>query len=689
VDVGEVWVKFEDKRFKHKFTWVDSSFISFFSFPLIAGDPNTLLDDPMSVVISEDVAKKFFGEDQALGKVLNFGSTNHTVTGVIGEIPGNSSFDLEIVTPLTTQFVHESLGGRLWGAYEFRSFIKLFHANEITALKEQAQLIMDKYVHDADRGNVLFLALNEYYHEFSNQREYVSYLLLVAISILLIASINYANLATAQSLTRTTEVGVRKFVGATKSSLVALFICESLTVTAIALILGGFIAEILLPILSTLVGLEIHINFINNPELIAAIVGLGIIVGIISGSYPAFYVSSLNPSAILRRTHGNIGKMTLRNSLVILQFSVAIFLLSAVTLVVKQVRYMKTYDMRFDRSNVVALPTAGDNSDTEDPFSNSLPFKEQLKQLPGVISVTASSFIPGDHLGGWYYFLPLGNENIIPHKFNNVSIEADFFDTYGIKIKKGRNFIPQSHNDNKYSVILNEAAVDKLGLMDPVGEKLMGPYDEPVEIIGVVENYNYSSLKEFVKPMVHFYKSDSGLSRFISIKIAANAQKTTLEQIHKTWDGMNFDKKFEYFFPAERMKTLYAAEDALMNILVYASSFAIFIACLGLYSLASFSIALRTKEIAIRKVLGASLSTIVRMFSKSYFKMVLISIIIAVPFVRYVMLQWLQGFAFRIEIGWLIFALVGLLVILVSFVMISIHSIKAGLTNPIDSLRSE
>ena len=689
---GEVWVKFDDKRFKHRLTWADSSFFTFFSFPLIAGDRETLLDDPMSVVISKDVAKKFFGEDEALGRVLNFGGSNRTVTGVIGEIPGNSSFDLEMVTPLTTQFVTQSLGGRdyLWGDDPIRSFIKLYHADEITGLREQTQLIMDKYVHEVDRGNVLLLPLSDYHNLFSDHQKYVYYLLFVALGILLIAAINYTNLATAQSLTRTNEVGVRKFCGATKSGLVIQFLCESLTLAFIAIALGGFIAEILLPLFSSLAGIEIQINFINNPELIIAILFLGGVVGIFAGSYPALYISSMNPSRILRKTQSKSGSLLFRNSLVVFQFSVAIFLLFAVTIISRQVRYMKTLDTRFDRNNVIAIPFESRNIiDETTTVQSFISFKNHLEQIPGVISVTTSDFVPSDHHGAFYNIKRHDNNEMSMLRINNGYIEENFFTTYGINVIAGRNFTANSQNDRENSVIVNEAAAKALGFFDPIGEKLLGgPSDHPIEIIGVVEDYNYSSVKEPVKPLVHFYQTENNVGA-LSVKINKAVQLETLEAIAKIWNSMNLDMNFEYFFPAKKMETLYAAEDNLLDILSFAAIFAIGIACLGLYSLASFTIALRTKEIAIRKVMGASLSRIMQILSSSYLKLILVSFLIAIPFCWTALSDWLEGFAFRIEIGWVVFLIIGISILVLSFLMVGIHSIKAGLSNPVDSLRAE
>jgi len=690
---GQTVVRYGDKRFEQQLAYADSSFFSFFSFPLVAGDRNSLLNDPNSVVISEEVAKKFFGEEDALGKVLNFGLVNNrTVTAVIGKIPGNSSFTFEVVFPVSKQIAHQFIGENLWGGSFCSSFIKLLPSADITALRSQAHLIMDKYVSEPERGNVLFLPLEDYNDEFTDQRKYAYTLLIVALGILFIASINFTNLATAQSLMRTTEVGVRKVMGATKKGLVYQFLSESLILTFLALTLGGLMAELLLPFFSDLIGLDIPFNFINTPYTIAIIAGLGLVVGILSGSYPSLYISSFKPSEVLKGSQSKSGSMPIRNGLVILQFSLAIILLSAVAIISNQVRFMRTYDVKFDRDNVVAIPIGiRDFEDRQTAISRIVSFKEQLKLLPGVESVTASDAIPGNYPGNFSLFLPQDKDQINPLDYQVAEVEEDFFSSYNIKLISGRNFIPNSAHDRDNSVILNAAAVKDIGWEDPIGKKLIYPRSRrPLEVIGVVEDFNFTSLKQPISPVVHYFGGDSARNyRFVSVKLEPKARRATLGLIETTWQSMAFDKPYEYFFPAERMASFYESEDNLISILTYATLFAIFIASLGLYALASFTITLRKKEIAIRKVLGASVSSIVRLFSKTYASMVIVASVIAVPAAWYAMSQWLQSFAFRTEIGWFVFLFAASVALGISFITVSIHSIRAGMVNPVKSLRSE
>ena len=693
VQAGQSWIRSDDKRFEQRIMYADSSFFTFFSFPIKAGDKNTLLNDPNSVVITEAVAQKFFGDQDPMGKVLNFGfSTDRTVTGVIGHIPGNSSFTFEVVIPLNTQLVQQWMGDNLWGGSFCTSFIKLNKAANISTIREQANVIMDKYVNEAEQGNVLFIPLKDYNNEFTDQQKYAYTLLIVAIGILLIASINFTNLATAQSLMRTTEVGVRKVLGASKSGLVKQFISESLLLTFFALILGGFLAELLLPFFSSVIGLDIPINFVDNPVLIGLIILLGFVIGVLSGSYPSFYISAFKPSEVLKGAQAKKGSMVVRNSLVVLQFSLAIILISSVAIISRQVDFMRSYDVKFDTDNVVVIPIGiRDFEERQTAISRIVAFKEELKQLPGVIAVTGSNGIPGNYPGSFTLFLPQGKEDINPLDYQVADVEEDYFETYGIKLVAGRNFLPNSQNDRENSIILNEAAVRDIGWEDAIGKKLLYPRSRrPLEVIGVVEDFNYASLKQPIMPIVHYYGGDSARNyRYISVKLEANARQPTLDAMATAWQSMNFDKAYEYFFPAERMEALYATEDNLIKILTYATLFAIFVACLGLYALASFTVMLRTKEIAIRKVLGASISSIVQLFSKSYSIMVLISVVIAVPLAWYTMAAWLESFAFRTEIHWLVFAIAGSIALLISFITVGIHSVRAGIENPVKSLRAE
>ncbi|HNP94499.1 MAG TPA: ABC transporter permease [Cyclobacteriaceae bacterium] len=691
VSAGITWVRNGDKRFEQAITYADSALFKIFSFPLIEGDRNTLLNDPNSVVISEEVAKKFFGNEEALGKTLNFGLVNdRTVTGVIGKLPGNSTFTFEVIFPINTAIAHQFIGDDLWQGSFCNSFIKLRDVKDIDNLRSQANLIMEKYVESSERGNVLFLPLKDYNDEFTDQRKYAYTLLIVAFGILIIASINFTNLATAQSLMRTKEVGVRKVMGATRSGLINQFLSESVLLTLLALILGGFLAEISLPYFSQLIDLDIPINFLNQPSMIALILGLGLVVGIISGSYPSFYMSRFKPSEILKGSQTKGGSMLIRNGLVVVQFTLAITLLCAVSIISKQVNFMRSYDVKFDRDNVVVIPIGlRDFEDRENAVSRLVTFKEQLKTLPGVVSVTASNSIPGNYAGNFVLFLAEGNEDASPLDYRIASTEEDFFETYKIKFVAGRNFLPNSIHDRENSVILNEAAVRDIGWKDPIGKKLIYPRSrQQVEVIGVVEDFNYASLKQPVLPVVHYFGGDSARNyRFISIQLDAKSRDTALEQVGRTWESMQFDRTYEYFFPAERMDELYESEDNLINILTYATGFAIFIACLGLYALASFTVMLRTREIAIRRVLGASVGSIVGLFSKSYARMVLVAIFVSIPLAWFGMSEWLQGFAFRTNIGWTIFLFTGSIALIISFLTVSIHSIRAGYRDPVKSLR--
>jgi putative ABC transport system permease protein len=552
---------------------------------------------------------------------------------------------------------------------------------------------MDKYVAEAERGNVLFLPLKDYNNEFTDQRKYAYTLLIVAIGILLIAAINFTNLATAQSLLRTKEVGVRKVLGATKGGLVNQFLSESMLLVFSALILGGLMAELLLPYFNDMIGLRLDFNFISNPKALLIILMLGVVMGLLSGSYPSFYMSSFKPGEILKGNKTQGGSMLIRNGLVVLQFSLAIMLLSAVVIISRQVNYMKEYDLKFDRDNVVAIPLSlRDFENRDDAVARIISFKEELKQLPGVLSVTGSNGIPGSAPGNFSLFMPEGKEDINPLDYRVASIEEDYFDTFGFNLIAGRNFISNSQNDRNNSAIINQAAARDIGWNNnAIGKKLSSPSGRwSVEIVGIVEDFNYESLKQPVLPLVHFYGGDSSRSyRFISVRLDPKSRQSSLELMATTWEKMNFEKAYEYFFPAERMEQLYQTEENLIKILTNSTFFAMFIACLGLYALASFTVMLRTKEIAIRKVLGASVMGIVQLFSKKYLIMVFIALIIATPLAWYGMSEWLASFAYRTEIRFVIFLFTGFTAVVIAFITVSFHSIKAGYSNPVKSLRNE
>ncbi len=690
LSMGNTWVEREDKRFEQEITYADSNFFDVFTFPIIKGDVNTALDQPNSVIISSAIATKYFGDEDPIGKTLRFGfTTERVVTAVLGEIPANSSYTFECIAPLTHNMVKNWMGDNMWGGSFCESFIKLRADAEAGVLKAQLNILMEKYVSKQEQGNFLILPLKDFYNKMTGQQKYANIMLLVALGILIIAIINFTNLATAQSLLRTKEVGVRKVMGAHRRGLIAQFLGEAMLITLIALVLGGLLAELFLPKFNELIGMQLDIVY--SPENLLIILFLGLIVGIISGSYPAFFTSRLQTNNILKGEK-LMSKMSVRNMLVGLQFVLAIALISGVGIIMQQIDFMKSHDLNFDQDNVMVIPLSlRDFEDPQAALPRVVSFRNELKNITGVEHVSGSSSVPGNYRRSFTLFLPKGKEDIPPLDWQVAVVDHEFFDTYGVKMMEGRSFKQGSQNDFERGVIINQAALDQIGWKSIEGKQLLFPRSrQEIDIIGLVQNFNVQSLRDPIQPLVHYYGGDSARAyRFITVKLNPKSREDALASIATAWDKMDFGQSYEYYFPAERFKDLYETEENVASVLSFAMIFAIIIACLGLYALASFSVMLKTKEIAIRKVLGASVSRIIGSFSKKYLILVFIAAIPAIGLSWYAMHSWLQDFAYRISIGPKVYIVATLSAAIIAFVTVSYHALKAAFTNPVKSLKEE
>jgi putative ABC transport system permease protein len=692
VTIGNTWVELDEKRYEQQLTYADSNFFEVFSWPLLKGDPETVLDDPNSVVISSAIAQRFFGNEDPIGKTLTFGfATQRMVTGVLGEIPSNSSYTFECIVPLNDRQVTQWLGENHWRGSFCETFIKLRPDADPNALRPQLGLLMEKYVNEQEQGDFLILPIGDLYDKITGRKKYAHILLWVAFGILVIAIINFTNLATAQSLLRVKEVGVRKVLGASKNRLINQFLGESMMMAIISLITGGLLAELLVNDFGEMVNMNLETNYFQEPVFLALILGIGIIVGLVSGFYPAFFVSRMQAGKILKGENVKGGRMSFRNVLVMIQFVLAIVLVSGVGIIMRQINFMKNHDLNFDQKNVIVIPLS--LRDFRDP-STALPriisFRNELVNIAGVNTVTGSSSVPGYYRQSFSLFLAEGKMDVTLD-WQVAVIDHEFFETYGVKMIEGRSFIQGSSSDFDRGVILNQSALKQIGWETGVGKKLYFPRSrEELDVIGVVEDFNVQSLREPVQPLVHYYGGDSARSyRFVSVKINPDSREQILAEVARTWQRMDFGQELEYYFPAERFRELYATEENVASVLTFSMSFAILIACLGLYALASFSVALKSKEIAIRKVMGATVQSIITAFSRKYLLLVGVAGIPAFVLSWYGMNMWLEDFAYRITIGADIYLFTLLLVILIAFATIAWHALKAGRTNPVDYLREQ
>jgi putative ABC transport system permease protein len=534
------------------------------------------------------------------------------------------------------------------------------------------------------------------YNDYLTGRERYAYLLLaIGLGILLIACINFTNLATARSMLRAREIGMRKVLGASRGRLIGQFLGEALVTSFLALFAGCAAAELLLPAFNDFVGLELSLDLVKRPERLAALVGLGLATGLLAGSYPALYLSGFAPLATIQAgTRAKAGGRGLRHGLVVVQFALSMILLVGIGVMYRQIQYMKAHDLRFERENVLVLPVSTrDFADREGAVDRIGAFQEQLAGLSGVASVAASDAVPSRYGGNFMLMLPEGQEDRSPLDWRYTRVDDRFFDTYGIRFVEGRNFSRDFGTDADEGVIVNEAALRVIGWNEGVGRKLKTPSGrQTLTILGVVEDFHYAGVNTPIQPVLHFFGGERNEDyRFLSVRLRQNAAGAALAQIRAAWRAFDPSREPDFFFVDEAYNGLYETEENTARIVTYAALLAVLIACLGLLGLASFTVVQRTKEIGVRKVLGAGVPSIVSLFARQFARPVLLAVVLAAPVAYFLMDRWLADFPYRVALsGQLgIFVLAGAGALAVALLTVSAQTLKAALANPVKALRYE
>ena len=699
--------KYGDNIFNEKnMFFADANLFDVFDFKVTKGNPATALNDPFSVMLSEKTARKYFGNADPLNKVLRVNNQfDCKVTGIYKELPENSHMHPELLVSFNTLkdsavYGAENLMSN-WGNNAFYTYLLVPDHFNVKNFEAQLPAFQNRHIPEygkfkASDYSILSLRKLTDIHLYSHTDEEIEingdinrvYIFsAIALFILLIACINYMNLSSARSVLRAKEIGVRKTAGASKKELIAQFLSESVFITFIAFILALILTRLGLPWLNKLSGQELSIQSLFQWKILIGILLLPFLVGILSGIYPALYLSSFQPvkvlKGVIKKGGGNI---SLRKALVVFQFSISIILIIATVIVFQQLNYIQNKSLGFDKEHIV---TMRNNAGLNNSFQS---FKDELLSNSNIKDVALSSRIPsGRLLDSQGSQLENGN-SLAPSKADIKYVVADenFIPTYGINIVAGRNFSKDYGMDTS-SFLINETAVKALGLLsnkDAIGKQFQyGGQDGT--IAGVFNDFNFESLHQRIIPMVLYEVRQDGSSyNVISIKISGNVS-AAVDQIEKIWRKYLPEIPFEYQFLDERYAKLYTAENRQSSIFTIFSCIAIFIACLGLFGLSAFTITLRVKEIGVRKVLGASSGSIVKLISKDFLLLVVIAAVIAFPVAWYVMNQWLQEFAYRINIDWWVFVLAGFIALLIAFATISLQAIKAARANPVDSLRSE
>ncbi len=702
---GNALISLNDKSIvEDNIFFADADFFNLFTFHLLEGSPSKVLSEPNSVVLNKTLARKYFGTEDPIGKTIRYENlADFKVTGVVEDPPHNSHFRFNMLVSMKT--VEPYFGGQAemmsnWGSNNFYTYILLPKGYDPNTFSRQLPAFLDKHLGDwngkpASHYNQLNLWPITSIHLHSNldseiesngKIELVYIYSVVALFILFIACFNFINLATAKSVKRAREVGLRKVMGANRGMLIKQFLTETLILAIFSSAFALFLLMVLLPWFNGFTDKHLTIQFTNDLFLPGAIVVIAMFVGVVAGSYPAFFLSSFKPATVLKgAVKLGSSKSVLRSSLVVAQFTISLTLIIGVWVIFKQLNYVKSKSLGFDQHNILVLP---ENDSIYRHFDN---IKQQILRQPGVINVTMSSRVPSGRLldsqGG---NVEVGKD-MVPLSFRlaDVHVDHDFLNTLNATIKAGRNFNVQRASDSSEAFILNEAAVRAIGYAsnEKAIDKKMNYGSRKGRIIGVVGDFNFESLHQKIAPIV--FVISKGRTDAVLVKFNKKFQQDILQFLQKEWSFYIPGYPFQYSLLNEKFDQQYDKEANLGKLITYFSMLALLIACLGLFGLSSYTTEQRTKEIGIRKVLGSTIFQIVLMLTKGVTKLIFIALIIAVPVSFLIMNHWLNSFAYHDTIGLLVFIGSGIIVLTISLLTIAYESIKASLINPAITLRSE
>ncbi len=700
---SDILLGYNNRKFQEaECFYADASVFNVFSWPLLKGDSETALEAPYSIVLSETTAKKYFGNENPVGKTIEgiggrAADGTYTVTGVMKDIPQNSHFNFDVLMSMSSFYQTRPEIFEWWGYVDFYTYVLVTQNFDQMAFESKIPSFLEKHL-DPDEAE-------EYYYNFSLESMNEIYLYstadrqpgetgslsniyifaIIGLFILIIASINFMNLSTARSLERAKEVGIRKVIGAERRGLIYQFLGESLILVLFASLLGLGLALIGLPWLSSLTGNVFTMASFMTAPILFLYFGTSLVTALISGSYPAFVLSGFRPVSVLKGAFRTSPQgTTMRKGLVVLQFSISIALIASTVVVYYQLGFMLNKDMGFDKEQQLILDFNWDN----EVLNNVEAIKGELLALADVSSVSLSRTVPSSHFpaAGTDIETYEGNmENFNPYIYE---VDNNFIQHYKIDVVAGRAFSPDFPADSISSLIINEAAAKEFGYTDPnqiIGKKFQ-QWGREGTIVGVVKDFNYISLHSSVAPLTI---RQVPYGRYLSLRISSTNYSKAIAAIKNKWSQLAPHRPFLYSFLDDAFNKQYIADIRFRKLFTIFSCLAIFIACLGLFGLATYSAMLRTKEIGIRKVLGAEVSTIVTLLSKDFIKLVGIAILIAIPFSWYAMRQWLNEYAYSIDVEWWVFVLAGAIALTIAIVTVGFHAFKSANNNPIKSLRTE
>jgi len=704
-----------DKKFtetSETFKFADSTFFQLFDFKLLQGDPKTVLSRPRTLVMTETAARKYFGNEDPIGKTLSVEQDTviYEVTGLMEDVPVNSHFHFDLLGSMCT--IRQSRSTN-WVNHNYYTYIVLAPGTDIDLFTGRMRNMVKKYVgpqieqflginleqfEAAGNSFGYFLQPIKDIHLHSHLQveiepngnpAYVYMFSIIAVLILVIACINFMNLSTAQAITRAREVGLRKVAGSHKSYLIGQFLTESVFLSLLSLIIAVILVHLLLPQYDNMIRLNLEFNIFRNFYIIPLLIILAVIVGLLAGSYPSFILASFNPVTVLKgEIFKGSGKSLLRSILVVIQFTVAIAILMGTFIVYKQLNYMQKKDLGFKKDNILVIRRSDALGDKIDAF------KQEVSQQAGVVGIGNSTHIPSTNYWNNVHWIE-GKDRSMTYLIMTSYVSCGFAEALGLELKEGRFFSPSMPTDS-FAVVINEATVRALDLKDPLKTRFVNPGETPEQdqflpVIGVVKDFHYESMHQEIHPMI-FHFMPGNWEGYIIVRLGGGDSKKTINFIQKTWEEFNERYPFEYFWLDDEFGKLFEPERRTGQILLVFSILSIFISCLGLLGLISYSTAQRTKEIGIRKATGASVGRVVYLLSRDTIKLLAISAAFSIP-VYFGISKWLQNFAYRIDFNPILFILylliIGAIVFLIALLTVSYVSYTAATRNPAESLRVE
>jgi putative ABC transport system permease protein len=694
------------------FIWVDSTFFDVFSFNMIKGDPGNALNRPFTMVLTESAARKYFGVEDPLGQTLEMGNdrTHYEVTGIVEDPPRNSHFSFEVLASIASNPQHQN---QMWVSNNYYTYLLLEEGANPDELTAKFPAMLEKYM-GPQVAAALGISLEDFYNSGEEWGYYLQPLtkihlhsdlqyeiqangslitvvvfLIVALFILVIASINFMNLSTARSTGRAKEIGIKKVVGSNRSQLINQFIGESVFLSFISLILALVLVELFIPAFNNLSDKQLYINYFTSIYTIPALLLVGVFVGFMSGSYPALYLASFEPVKVLKGKLQAGGRSSkLRGILVVFQFVITIILFISTLTVFQQMSFINSKDMGMEPENVLVIHRA-----SSIPYDQRETFCQQLDEFSGIIATSKAHAIPGTSFSG-NAFRPEGTPSSEQHIISNSWVDWDYAEVLGLELVEGRFFSREFASDT-LAVILNETAVRSMGYTNPVGKRVYqtgagGTQDAPEDvlftIIGVVKDFHFESLHQTINPMI---LSPGQWGGFIIVRVQPDNLTNIIEFTREKWNEFVDDQPFEYSFLIDDLTADYRTEQRAGLIFSIFAILSIFIACLGLLGLASFTAEQRTKEIGIRKAMGASVSSVMMLLSKEINILIIISTLLSWPVAWYFMNRWLENFAYRVELGLVVFLVASVVTYFIAISTVSFQAYKAASLNPVDSLRDE